>query len=471
MLVSQNHLEAQEHYHEEARRWLQRYGSPLFGLLPPAPGEPSSLALNISIENNNQLRVQVMHCQALTSAGLAIHIEADSDAQQTRPTVGLLEIDPRPKQVFPVYIRATEEKDPVGEPDATGNAPRRAPRYEIILQEEGISDDGSVLKVALVEVEEFQATLSADFYPPCLTMDSVQPLQQAADDIVGLVNEVLDRSTRALASAPPMPNMSARNMAARGFLEMVVVGWSSSIETIRGWDSTQPPHFFGGIRALLGVFSRSLTAFTATREAVDQGLLQAGGLPQLAGGIDYHTAIARYIETKYDHLGFAQQVKQGRELLNSAEACLRWVAENELEESEAPPEENRLKIVYRQQNYYQLDVGKIDKSLAPDSQVLYFRELSEHSIRAVLFVLRNNAQSGIDERNIRLKGCVNDDRPLFCPDLEPDFKERSGLVYLLLEVEPGKRDTVDYISLRSPGLIDLKELLENQKDDIRLFYL
>ena len=232
-----------------------------------------------------------------------------------------------------------------------------------------------------------------------------------------------------------------------------------------------PRIFWGWRRALLRLFATALESCVAVREHLDEQFLQVGGLPKRAGGLDFHRNLGRYIASPYVHEAMGRQLIEGQQFLEHSAACLRFVGERLTSAGEALAEAPRPKVTFRQQDYYLLESGKVESSFTEESQVLYFRELGTPVIRSVLFVLRNNAAEGADERDIRLKGGVNDDRPLYCPELQPDFKERPGRIYVLMEVERGKRDGVDYITLRSSGVVDLKDLLQQRETDIRVYYL
>ena len=471
MLVSQADFCAQEKYHEEALHWLQRYGWPLYGVLPSFPGDTPSLELAADIVEDSQLRVNLLQCHALTRDGAAIHIDAGSPSQQANPVVGLLPLNPQLARTVPVYIRPAAEKQSWGDPDSTGNPARRSRQFEVILDETQVTDDGTALKIAELQVDNYQVVQKDDYFPPCLTVQAVPSLQQFTQDLTSLARETLGDSVRFLAASPPQQESHPWHACARGVMSMVVTGWSLQLDAMSGAEAVSPPAFVAGIHALLRVFGNALGSYLPAKETLDEEFLQAGGLPSLAGGIDFHTAVARFIDTPYAHDAVGPQLREGQRLVESARACLGFLGEKLATDVGPATPAPRPKVTYRQQDYYLLDVDKIESSFSDDSQVLYFQGLGTADMRSVLFVLRNTAGDEADTRDIRLKGGVNDDRPLYCPDLQPDFKERPGHIFLLLEVEPGKRDKVDYITLRSSSVVNLEELLKKKDTDIRVYYL
>jgi hypothetical protein len=471
MLVSRAHFEAQERYHEEALRWLARYGLPLHGLLPASTGDAPPLQIRASFESENRLRVEVLHCRAVTRDGTLIHIDADSEAQERYPVVGTLEINSQQAQTIPVYLRARAEKQPLGAPDPTGNAPRRTPSYEVLLVEAQAPGDGSCLKVAEIAVANYKAEESAEYLPPAFSAAATQTLRRATDEIRRVAQIALDEVAETLRTTPPAADMHPWNLAARGMLDMVLGGWSVAIELMVGWETAPPPLFVGSLRSLLRVFANGLTAASPVKADLDEHFLQTGGLPGPAGGIDFHNKVARYVASPYVHEAMGRQMREGAQLLEYTRDCLRFIGEKLTSAGGEVAEAPKPKVTYRQQDYYLLEVNKIESSFSEESQVLYFRDLETRAVRSILFVLRNNVAPGVDERDIRLKGGVNDDRPLYCPELQPDFKERPGRIYLLMEVERNKRENANYLTLRSSGVVDLKELLQKKDTDIRVYYL
>ena len=178
MLVSKADFCEQERYHEESLRWLQRYGWALYGILPSLTDDSPALEISADLADDSQLRVNILHCHALTRDGAAVHIDAASPPQQAHPVVGLHKINPQPAQSIPVYIRPVAEKLPVGELSSTGNAGHRASSYEVIFGSDLVSDDGTTLKVAEILVENYQVAVNPEFYPPCLTMHALPQVRQ-----------------------------------------------------------------------------------------------------------------------------------------------------------------------------------------------------------------------------------------------------------------------------------------------------
>jgi hypothetical protein len=471
MLVSAGHLKTQESYHDQSLQWVLRYGMPLYGIVPTPAGDGPALEVRSRLENDRDLTVEIVRCHAITAGGAIVYIDGESEIGRAGPVIGQRALSSGLEQMIPVYVRAVGERKPAGAPDASGNPPQRVGAYDVLLSDEEAGGSRDCLKVAELVAANYQIRESDSYLPPSCAMTATEPLRRLGEEISRLAQTTLDELVEALRAAPPSADMHPWHLSARGVLDGVLAGWSLGIEALVGWEPVAPVQFAGGIRALLRVFANALTAHAPVRETLDGEFLQAGGLPGEAGGLDFHAAVGRYVSTPYGHDGMSRQLREGRQLLHNARECLQFIVgklETGVEGGVAAP---RPKVTYRQQDHYLLDVGKIESSLTEESQVLYFRSLGEKEMRSVLFVLRNNAAEGVDARDIRLKGGVNDDRPLYCPELQPDFKERPGRIYLLMEVERGKRDRVDYITLRSSGVVDLEELLRNQATDIRLYYL
>ncbi len=471
MLVGSKHFLQQEQYHDEALSWILRHGMPLYGIVPSRAGTSPPLRIEAALESPTRLRVALLACKAVCPDGSIVDIDPDSETRGEHPVVGLAEIEERAEKVIPVYVRAQGAKVEAGVPEESGAKPWRVRQYELLLDESRVTHDGSALKVAELVVAEGKIAESEDFLPPALSMGATDGLRRRSEEIARLALRGMETIVGTLEAVPPAADAHPWVLAARTFLQHLASGWSVALENLVGWEKVPPPFFVGSLRSMLRVFGNTLRSLSPVRQTLDQEFLQAGGLPERAGGIGLHDSIAHYSTTPYQHGEMGRLITKGAELLEYAVQSVEFIAGKVASGAEAPAEAPRPKVTYRQQDYYLLGVGKIESSFSEDSQVLYFRDLETKTIRSVLFVLRNNAAEGTSERDIRLKGGVNDDRPLYCPDLQPDFKERPGRIFLLMEVERGKRDRVDYITLRSSGVIDLRELLQNKETDIKLYYL
>lgn len=471
MLVSADHLRAQEAFHEQQLQWVLRYALPFYGVLPTQVGEGPALEIRPQLDANQELVVQLARCHAITPSGAIVYVDGDTGAGRARPVTGRRTLSGDLEQTIPVYVRVSGERVAVGPPDASGHPAQRLSRCELLLSDEEAGGSRDCLKIAELTVAQQQVRESETYLPPSCSMRATDPLRRLGEDTARVAQTTLDELIEVLRATPVTGDMHPWQLSARGLLDAIVVGWSVGIESLVGWEAAPPVQFVGGVRAMLRTFALALDAHAPVRETLDGEFLQTGGLPGEAGGLDVHGAVSRFVTTPYAHDAMGQQLQNGHRLLSHARECLRFVTgklASGLEGTIAAP---RPKVTYRQQDHYLLEVGQIESSFTDESQVLYFRNLGEREMRSVLFVLRNNAAEGADERDIRVKGGVNDDRPLYCPELQPDFKERPGRIYLLMEVERGKRDRVEYITLRSSGVVDLKELLQNQATDIRLYYL
>jgi hypothetical protein len=472
MLVSQSHFLDQERCFEESLRWLRRYGLPLHGILPAPAGDAPAFELDARIESENRLRVELLHCHALTRDGSMIHVDADSVAQQTQPVVSQLEINPQPARTVPVYVRPSGRKHTAGERDRTGHPAHCYPEYELVLDDAQVAGDGSALKIAEIKVADYRAEVDAEFLPAAASLDALPALAGVRDAIIDEVHGALEACAKRLGETPPVPDADSLHLSRRGILTMMVTGCTTTLGTIMSAETQSPPVFLGQVRGLLLLFSQALACYPLARQVLDEEFLSSGGLPAHAGGVEFHAEISRFIAASYAHEALGQQLQRARQLLEEMGHCLRDIGSRlEAAPQVTPVQTSQQRVTYRERDYYQLEYGELESSFGEESQVLYFRDLRARNIRSVLFVLRNNLPEGATTRDIRLKGGINDDRPLFCPDLAPDFNARAGQIYMLMEVEPGKRDNVNYISLRSSGTIDLEALFARKDQDVRLFFI
>ena len=193
MLISQRHLQDQERYFEDLVRWHARSPGDQFGLLKKRSEGDESLALNLSA-SGGRLRVELIHCHALTPGG---HFVEVSEEGLNRVVAETDQAD----SVVPVFLSvSTELKKEVGDPDpgeAVPRLPYRVGSYNLHLGTAPAVPESDYFQIAELSVEGSDVRQSENYYPPCLTLSADLRLHQKATDLRNRLENLLSLSSRA----------------------------------------------------------------------------------------------------------------------------------------------------------------------------------------------------------------------------------------------------------------------------------
>ncbi|MBD3258804.1 hypothetical protein GF377_10250 [candidate division GN15 bacterium] len=193
MLLNERHLLEQERYLEEVARW---HGSPSgdgFGLVRRGFEAQPGLELKTAMAGG-QARVDVVRCQALTSDGYIISIDADSGEVVQASSEAA-------SDNLPVYISVQPaERLATGAPDPSEEVPRmpyRSGNYTLHLGERPSAPEGQVLQVARLRARDGQLVADETYFPPCVSTYADHRLDQKTADLRNRLESLLSIGNRA----------------------------------------------------------------------------------------------------------------------------------------------------------------------------------------------------------------------------------------------------------------------------------
>ncbi|MFO7617571.1 MAG: hypothetical protein R6V75_09995 [Bacteroidales bacterium] len=153
---------------------INRYN---YGLLPAREGEDAPLRINLSIDNQQVLRIKIFECQAVTPGGHRISLSGSPEPKQFKADLpeALYEWSPsREENIFislsvnPFKLVPTGDIDPAEEPP---RHPLAIPEYRLNLIPEsqvGKKESGlNLLMVGKIHVGENGPELDKEYIPPC----------------------------------------------------------------------------------------------------------------------------------------------------------------------------------------------------------------------------------------------------------------------------------------------------------------
>ncbi|MBU8933885.1 MAG: hypothetical protein KOO62_07740 [candidate division Zixibacteria bacterium] len=193
MLITQQHLKDQEKYFEELARWYALPTGDRYGLIRKSADGREALALDLAL-TGEQLRVEVIRCQAITPDGSVIQID-DINQNQIQAETSL---SGSPVGVY-VGIDPVAKKQ-VGDPDPYEEVPRvpfLAHAYSLHLGEPPSQPVGSFLQVAELTVVGNDVTHTANYYPACVTQYAHEALNTRAQEYRNRLENLLSLCSRA----------------------------------------------------------------------------------------------------------------------------------------------------------------------------------------------------------------------------------------------------------------------------------
>lgn len=193
MLLTQEHLRRQERYFEEL---IRRSGVPQgdgYGLVRFGGSSRVPLTLNASM-SGDRLRVELVHCQAITPGGYIIHISQDS-GRTLKATATAAEGE------VPVYVSVDPaSRTETGDPDPTEDVPRMPYRVmgcALHVGEKPQVPEGQILSIARLFVSGGEVSHAPNYIPPAVTLFSDERLQQKAASLRNRLETLLSMGNRA----------------------------------------------------------------------------------------------------------------------------------------------------------------------------------------------------------------------------------------------------------------------------------
>jgi hypothetical protein len=196
MLLSERHLKDQERYLEDLSRWYAIPSGDQYGLVRKGHGVPAALSLNMAVRGN-QLEVEVIHCQAVTSDGYYVDID-QSYPNPVKASMALVDGE------VPVYLVVKPNaRVATGTADPTEDVPRLpylAAGYDLFLEDRPNAPAGEILPIAKLMVDGTVVSHAPNYMPPCVSVYADERLYQKMSDLRNRLETLLSIGNRAYAS-------------------------------------------------------------------------------------------------------------------------------------------------------------------------------------------------------------------------------------------------------------------------------
>ncbi len=196
MKINKSHFIAQDNASANALSdGLSSLLSPFsFGLLPATPGEVSNLDLKVSADNQQEIRVMLTHCQAITSGGVRVHIlpaTKGSEGADEYPVANFSLKDAGNDVQWWIAISVNPYlRAPAGTPDVQESPPRfpfNSPSFSLSLvpneQLSQVINNPYSLLLGTLSLKAGVVSLNDDYIPPCAVI-------AAHADLVGLMQDI-----------------------------------------------------------------------------------------------------------------------------------------------------------------------------------------------------------------------------------------------------------------------------------------
>lgn len=198
MKINKNHFISQDDAYKDALQDIAALSvSPLrYGILPSSLAAESTFNVKISLDNQNNLRVAVLSCQAVTLGGARINLPALSisglsNTDGIPATSFQLSTPPGNESIWWIILYVHPfEKQPAGSADLSENPPRLPyilPSYSVQVlsdnQYRQFAEHPYALTIGKVAITGNEIRVEDDYIPPCFSIS-------ANEDLVSLHSEL-----------------------------------------------------------------------------------------------------------------------------------------------------------------------------------------------------------------------------------------------------------------------------------------
>ena len=196
MKINKTHFIAQDDATRSSLHEVASIGlSPVrYGVLPASVAGENTFVVNVTVDNQNTVRVAVLSCHAFTPGGIRIAIPALGQ--------GLQEADGVPAVNFPLAVSGSNmvwwavlivnpfERQPTGSPDLTENPPRfpsSAPTYTVEVvsdtQFKQYANHPYAIAIGKIVVNGSDIRVDDEYIPPCISISAHPDLESLLHEI------------------------------------------------------------------------------------------------------------------------------------------------------------------------------------------------------------------------------------------------------------------------------------------------
>ncbi len=325
MLLTQEHLRLQEQYLEELSR---RYNVPLgdrWGLVRFGASSRVALTLNASV-TGDQVRVELVHCQAITPDGHLIHV-TQSGGRSLRAS-----IITSPEDSISVWVSVqTEERQEFGDPDPAEEIPRmpyRAASYALHLGPRPEVPPGQVVQVALLVMREKEVNHSPSYIPPSVTLFSDDRLHQKAVEIRNRLETLLSIGNRAFTTLSAGGAMSGEGSDIKSGLQHTIYQFvtflSSTLdEFVVSRNAGHPQQAVVWFRKQFRMFHTLLSLRPSVRDYLHERYFVKEAGSDISR---FMSAIDQFLLSEYNHENIGQHMESIENILEMIRGLLSHIA-------------------------------------------------------------------------------------------------------------------------------------------------
>nr|MBN2276497.1 hypothetical protein [candidate division Zixibacteria bacterium] len=330
MLISQRHLKDQERYFENLARWYTlRYGDQ-YGLIRKSAAGKPALSLNSGV-TGNRLRVEVVRCQAITPGGFYIEINESSGTSLR----GECEIT---ETIVPVFIGVDiSTRKQTGNPDPAEDVPRIpycAPAYLVALGQAPNLPEEQYVQVAELTVNGSEVALSDKYYPPCVTANADEKLNQKMMDFRNRLENLLmlsSKAYKAVATSGALAGSSTTlQVAFKDTVSFFVKNIAATLDDfVVGRNAPHPMQLVIQFKKLFRVLSSLLNLQPGLKDYLNEKFFNK----EINSEVDrYLRSVDDFLLSEYDHRHIGGQVEMIDNLLNIYRAMLGFLAQTKVEQ-------------------------------------------------------------------------------------------------------------------------------------------
>lgn len=316
MKINKSHFVAQDNAYkyqlaQNTAGVLNEYN---YGLLPSLGNASKGVKIFLSLDNQQQVQLRVLQCQAITRGGYYMHFEEDTAAKGNKLMAPILnlsvpfqELKGKDSSFFIVVAVDPYTRNPIGNTDPAEQPPRlpfTVPSFDLSLVP--VENGGNNLlgffhlPIGKLRIDEQKVYLDEEYIPPSSSMSSHYDLQEIHAGIEQFVGKMEMYSLQIIQKIHQKKQVNEMASIVEKLCEHITIFTASHLAEIKILSLHQPPVFLiNKVSGMARLFKNTLDYYIGSgKEEFINYCIEWCGVSQS----ELEGAITNLSNHQYDHL-------------------------------------------------------------------------------------------------------------------------------------------------------------------------
>jgi hypothetical protein len=466
MLITKQHLKDQEKYLEELVRWHALAVGDNYGLVRKSFSGKPALHLSNTV-SGNQLKVEVVRCQALTPNGSYIEID-ESVGEVVRAEIDISE------KTVPVYVGVDPAaKRQIGDPDPEEDIPRipyQINNYSVYLGQLPNLPQGQFVQVARLVINGSEVDYADDYYPPCITLNADDRVAQKSVEFRNKLESLQKLASRAFMAVTTAGALSGASTSLQvSFKEtayLILYHLSSTLDDfVVGRNAPHPLHMVIQFKKLFRIISSLLNLHPGLKDYLNERYFSKELKTEVG---QFMSSIDAFLLSEYNHQDLGGQIKVINGIFDDIRGMLGFLAQTRPEElgEQAVATET---LTYSGKTYRNVPYSASKLEQAGELSYLSVDVTNPRPVADTVALISKELFSDADWRNMQVRLGVNDARGLGETDPVDIDVVTFGNKVALHPRDMLKSSSVRQVTLIFRGARDAQKFANLSKNDLIIY--